>query len=237
MKAIFSHIKEHWIKYSLETLVVMVGILGAYALNNWNEVRKDNKIELEIYAELNASLKSDSVKLVETIEKLNLCKTGLVTVIFKKQSEVIKTENLKGLLNSISYGAHSFFPKYGAWQQITNNNQMYLLNTQDIKSKLVELYDYKYQRYVNIDNIIDDKYQYMMMEVIAGDIGFLPDVTGVIHHINNTVKLEKFKQHFNKLSKAARESYNITSAALYALIEIQIEVNELLTMTRNELEK
>ena len=64
MKAIFSHIRDHWIKYSLETLVVMVGILGAYALNNWNDQRKDTKIELEIYAELNASLKSDSVKLV-----------------------------------------------------------------------------------------------------------------------------------------------------------------------------
>jgi uncharacterized protein DUF6090 len=234
MKAIFSHIKEHWIKYSLETLVVMAGILGAYALNNWNEVRKDNKIELEIYAELNSSLRSDSVKLRETIEKLQLCNEGLQKVIFKECEDIIKSENLENLLNNIMYGAWSFFPKYGAWEQITNNNQMYLINADGMISKLVELYDYKYQRYINIDNIIDDKFQYLMMGVVAGDIGYLPDVTG---NFEDTINVENFRLHFNKLSHASRESINISAAALYALIEIQIEVNELLTMTRNELEK
>jgi hypothetical protein len=216
MKVIFSHVKEHWIKYSLETLVVMMRILGAYALNNWNELRKDEKIELEIYGELNASLKSDSVKLVETIRRLGLCTDGLEKVINNNLADVIKANNLEDLLNNIMEGAYSFFPKYGTWQQITNNNQMYLLNAKGMKSKLVDLYDYKYQRYVNIDNIIDNKFQYPMMEVIAGDIGFIPDVT---ESFANTVDPENFKEHFNKLIHVGRESYNITSAALDALIE------------------
>lgn len=234
MKAIFSHIREHWIKYSLETLVVMVGILGAYALNNWNDERKDSKIELEIYAELNASLKSDSVKLVETIRRLELCIGGLEKVINNDPSDVIDSENLDDLLNNIMEGAYSFFPKYGTWQQITNNNQMYLLKAQGMISKLVDLYDYKYQRYINIDNIIDDKFQYAMMEVIAGDIGFIPDVTG---WYINTASPENFAKHFNKLNKAGRESFNITAAALSSLMDIKIEVIELLEMTRNELKR
>jgi hypothetical protein len=234
MKAVFSHIKEHWIKYSLETIVVMAGILGAYALNNWNEVRKDNKIELEIYAELNASLKSDSVKLVETIGRLKLCKAGLEKVVNNNPSDLIKEGNLGALLNNIMEGAYSFFPKSGTWQQITNNNQMYLLNVESMKSKLVDLYDFQYPRYINIDNIIDDKFQNPMMEVVAGDIGYIADVTGAY---DNSVNRERFKQNFDKLSRKSRESMNITYAALDALIEIELEVNELLMMTRNELEK
>jgi len=234
MKAIFSHIRDHWIKYSLETLVVMVGILGAYALNNWNDQRKDTKIELEIYAELNASLKSDSVKLVQTIEKLQLCESGLKIIIFNNYDDIIRTENLEELLNNIMFGAWSSFPKYGTWEQITNNNQMYLLNADGMISKLVELYDYKYQRYINIDNIIDDKYQYAMMKVVAGDIEYIPEIT---EEIENVVNPDQFKQHFKKLSQAGREAYNITGAALASLTEIQIEVHELLLMTRNELKK
>ena len=42
MKKILQNLKENWITYGFETLVVIVGILGAFALNNWNENRKRN---------------------------------------------------------------------------------------------------------------------------------------------------------------------------------------------------
>ena len=45
MKKIIKHLQENWIRHGFETQVVMVGILGAFTLNNWNEVRKDRIIE------------------------------------------------------------------------------------------------------------------------------------------------------------------------------------------------
>lgn len=56
MKKIINHLKDNWIKYGFETLVVTVGILGAFTLNNWNEARKDKKVELRFYQELRADL-------------------------------------------------------------------------------------------------------------------------------------------------------------------------------------
>ena len=38
---IFSHLKSNWIRYGFETLAVVVGILAAFALENWNEERKE----------------------------------------------------------------------------------------------------------------------------------------------------------------------------------------------------
>ena len=45
MKTIIAHLKENWIKYGFEALVVTIGILGAFTLNNWNENLKERKKE------------------------------------------------------------------------------------------------------------------------------------------------------------------------------------------------
>ena len=82
MKKIINHLKEEWYKYGLETLVVVVGILVAFSLNNWNESRKSNISELKSLIEINASLKDietniefsagwDSVALVATRNIVN----------------------------------------------------------------------------------------------------------------------------------------------------------------------
>jgi hypothetical protein len=48
MKKVVKHLKKNWIGYGFETLAVLIGVLTAFALNNWNENRKA-QIKYESY--------------------------------------------------------------------------------------------------------------------------------------------------------------------------------------------
>ena len=40
MKKILKHLGTDWYKYLLELIVITAGVLGAFALNSWNEENK-----------------------------------------------------------------------------------------------------------------------------------------------------------------------------------------------------
>ena len=68
---IVHHLKREWIRYGFETLAVVIGILAALALDNWNEVRKDRILEIDILAEIKENLIQDLKDHNENIYFLN----------------------------------------------------------------------------------------------------------------------------------------------------------------------
>ena len=52
--------KGNWVRHGFETLYVIVGILVAFSLNDWNENRKAQNTELSVLTELISGLDGDS---------------------------------------------------------------------------------------------------------------------------------------------------------------------------------
>ena len=55
------HLKARWFYYGLETIVVVIGILVALAVDNWNNNRKERQIEHTILTEISKGLSQDLI--------------------------------------------------------------------------------------------------------------------------------------------------------------------------------
>jgi hypothetical protein len=58
-----------WPHAAGELLLIVIGVLLALALNNWNQTRQERQIELAILQELRASLAADLVRLNEAVQE------------------------------------------------------------------------------------------------------------------------------------------------------------------------
>ena len=67
---IFKHLRSEWFRYGFETLAVVIGILTAFALENWNEERKEGKIALAYQRALVTDLALDTMQLNQPLSLL-----------------------------------------------------------------------------------------------------------------------------------------------------------------------
>lgn len=68
MKRILTTLSQKWPEFLLEMLVITAGILGAFALNNWNEDRLERNIEQSTLQQMKLAIEEDITDLNRTIK-------------------------------------------------------------------------------------------------------------------------------------------------------------------------
>jgi hypothetical protein len=115
-----------------EILLVVIGILIALQINNWNEFRKDRKIEKELIAELHFTIKNNHKALEEGLERWQST-TGAIDLILRVINEkhsyhdslayqFYKAHQKRGNnLNSLNFSGYRELENKG-FNLITNKN-------------------------------------------------------------------------------------------------------------------
>lgn len=126
-----------------EILLVVIGILIALEVNNWNEKRKDSKLELEILTGIKNDLEANIISLNTSISA-----DSLVVVYAERLIEILKNETSEYDESMDEYfgGVENWLPMHPNKLAYTNLQSIGLsiISNDTIRSKIVQLFDETY---------------------------------------------------------------------------------------------
>ncbi|WP_299114523.1 DUF6090 family protein [uncultured Winogradskyella sp.] len=127
-----------YFKYAIgEIILVVIGILIALQINNWNEHRKANTLEKSYYCLLLDDLKQDKqqVEVLKTLVQERISYSNqMISVIQKDQSDATKFgENLR---YAIRLAAKSFQPNDATYQDIKSSGNLSIIRDKKIVKAL-----------------------------------------------------------------------------------------------------
>ena len=186
---IFKHLKADWFKYGFETLAVIVGILIAFALDNWNDNRLSQVLEKRLLSELNEEIQFNIDELESSLARqiTNVTATRMILNLYGSWNEVRSTTEIANLVDSLTQTTmipYTLNPSFGVIKSIVSTGAIAKIRNSEITNFISSFEDgmndvteseerliintdnhlrprvYKYIRSMNIDlNLDDAKYE------------------------------------------------------------------------------
>jgi hypothetical protein len=186
MNRIFITLKKKWPEYILEILVITIGILGAYALNDWSANRSRKQTELKILKEIKSNLELDLIDLNENRQGHF---TNLKVLDSLNRGEEFQLTKEQVALNL--YGAfrdYIYTPQRSAIETLTAKG-VDLITDDSLRINILRLYDFYTTALVKMEEeyqpsqftadfrYIQDRY-YARLDITADSLRVQPIFSG-----------------------------------------------------------
>ena len=137
---ILKHLKSDWFRYGFETLAVVVGILVAFALDNWNESRKQDKLEIQYLKGLSTDLTNDTVYYNRRImDSERSVKRDGETI--RQMYQIQKTlEDVKFLLSQSAWNSEQLTTQNSTYIELINSGALRIISNRALKNLIIDYY-------------------------------------------------------------------------------------------------
>ncbi len=140
MKKIFKHLKKDWYRYLLDIIVVILGIMIAFGLNNWNESNKQLALEQQYYKDILVELEEDLANIKRNrsfnnylIPRYKLAKEIISSDTNKKRTDELGRISLELMLKS------DFKKKTSIYDALSSSANLDIISNKDILKQLQSL--------------------------------------------------------------------------------------------------
>lgn len=123
-----------------EIVLVVIGILIALSINNWNEQRKENHLEREFLLRLRTDLISDSTyynKRIRDAESYISANRNFIKELYNKQENYT---DVKNLFVTLSLYSEPLTSQKSTYQELINDGKLNLIRNVNLKSSLINYY-------------------------------------------------------------------------------------------------
>ena len=234
-----------YFKYAIgEIILVVIGILIALSINNWNENRKNTVIEKDTLMSLKSDLESALIQLDNKLRQNNAYKTSdsiLLDVIHLKKE--ISQDSLENLALGHIWSP-SFDPELGTLNEILSSGKMSIIKSIPLRKHISS-----WNKYLDELIEVDDKLAYFDLQVKTPLYSkYLPYKNFYSKIANNTndsgYRFPKSKLEWNSESLLqSREFENMLSNYMiysmiqnFRLLDIKQNINEMISLINQEIQ-
>jgi len=152
-----------YFKYAVgETLLVVIGILIALQINNWNESRKQTISEKEFITSVKSDLRQDKYfinHIVELIEpKVDAYKSLNRDLQYLYENDRVK---LDSLFHNYFKSQRTFYPISGSYESAVSGNKITVFRNKDLIRSIIKLYNSTYDRLIDNGQILDERWDFL----------------------------------------------------------------------------
>ena len=144
-----------------EILLVVLGILIALQINNWNEDRIDNRLERIYLNEIleNLYVDKDEISKVFARQEIEMSKTKKCLQILREGVE----DNIQfdTLFNEATRGNPTFYPKVGGYNSLVTQRGTTIIRDKKVLDIVTQLYEHFYERIKMNGSLLDHRFTEM----------------------------------------------------------------------------
>ncbi len=226
-----------YLLYALgEIILVVIGILIALQINNWNQTNSDKRIANDYRTTLLTELVSDLDYYEQLIANNEKQKTYIDEILIALNSEKVPSHEEEDLMLKLSESTDppDFFPKTATYQDLVSSGKMFLIKPLDLRQKVITHYNLMEQKSLHINREIGYSWNHLIP--FLNDNGFYewrnyPRIsldTSIIAKTKNFSML-----HLDKLSRDFKATENNLYFAKLMLTVRNGNLDELIQSTEN----
>jgi len=147
-----------YLKYAIgEIVLVVIGIMIALSINNWNETNKNEREQIIFLNNLKNDLTNDLIQLDEIL-KFQKEKLSTVNELKDQLLSIKDFEKIEQLFAKISSsGNDTYFPNTGSYTTSVSSGKIASLNPSSLRIAITNLYERYYYRLIYNGEIYDKR--------------------------------------------------------------------------------
>lgn len=221
-----------YLRYAIgEILLVVIGILIALQVNNWNEQRKDRITERQLLTDIRKSLELDIENQINPNLTLAIKDSSNVAEIIQAiQDKVPFNDSLAGKFRSLMF-SKNFSWEAGAYKEIEAEG-IKLIENQKLKNAILKVYNMDYPETKNtISNFNNNLHEFYRPQMRNNFIFHYSDPENTRFIPVDYKKLSKNYIFMNTLLTAKINFQNLT----LSFRKLKVQVNDLIVALDDEL--
>jgi len=174
-----------------EILLVVIGILIALNINNWNENQKTIKLERVFLERLQVDLETDAIYFIRRIkESDDLIKRG--GFYFHESYKTQKNfKDYKTLIDTLKWNSEHFVVQNSTYNELNNSGQLNIISNRKLKDKILS----HYFKYESVGSHVKEANEFSVGEM-SKIIAILFSARHAVDIVNKTHKFEEVDWRF-----------------------------------------